>query len=708
MCAAIWLVVFVLQLSCSPSRPWNVVLVTFDTTRADHIGCYGSERARTPHLDALAAAGVRFDQAFAAAPITLPSHSTILTGLYPLAHGVRDNGLFRLAERQTTLAEILAAAGYRTAAAVGSFPLASRFGIDQGFEFYDDNFAVAFQDYRGGRATPKTGLYFDERPSSLVNDALKPWIEKHHDQPFFLWAHYFDPHQPYAPPPPFDQLFVDSPYDGEIAFADESFGRIMDQLRQLGVYDRTLIVMTADHGEGLGQHNELTHSTLAYNSTLHVPLILKIPGRTGGIVVDQRVGSVDITPTIVDLLGLGNQGEGMDRFQGHSLVPLINGSEASSPPIQYAETLAPRFSGGLGELRVLFARDHKYIHGPRPELFDLLNDPEETHDLVEEQRDLAATMERRLATFMKEHADHSPDAVADMDAETRSRLESLGYIRSQPGKIATPLEELRRDGVAPQDQVDDVNELSSAKQMLFEQRFLVALRLIDILLDRHPDNPYYLQLRASAEIGVGQVEEALATLERVRTLDPRALPTERVLVQVADYFVAKGEPARAIPIFEAQQEGAPSAAGRWILASLFAATGQPEKEIEQLQLALEQAPAFSPARVDLAVRRAQTGDIDTATREFERAIADMPYYPRAHFNFGAMLLDTGNTREALLHFRRAVAIEPRYIQARYAEIATASSLGQLELARTALSQLEAIAPDSSEFAAATALLTESP
>ncbi len=691
------------SLGCHREPRWNVLLVTFDTTRADHIGCYGHERAATPNLDALAAEGFRFEHAFTAVPVTLPSHSTILTGQYPLAHGVRDNGIFRLSDSQETLAEILAAVGYRAAAAVGAFPLAARFGANQGFELYDGRFANAFQDFLGQRAVAKTGLYFDERRASLVNDALLPWLDEHHEERFFAWAHYFDPHQPYSPPPPYDDLFVDSPYDGEIAYADEAFGDLLDHLREWGVLDRTLIIFTSDHGEGLGEHNELTHSTLAYNSTLHVPLILRIPGQVGGVVVPQRVGTVDIAPTVLDFLGV----QAPVEFQGQSLRPLIESRGApvaSFPRPQYAETLAPRFAHDLGELRVLFARQFKYIHGPRPELYDLAADPREHENLISQRPELADGFEAKLSEFLARHGRSDPEAVTEMDPETRRRLESLGYIQSRAGGLPTLSEELRSDGTPPQDQVDDINELSSAKQLLFKQHPLAAKRVIEVLLDRHPDNAIYLQLRARAELGLGQLEEALATLERVSELNPQALPGEPELIQVATFLFRKGEASRALAMVEAHQEVTPSPVGQWLQASLYSAVGQPDREKESLQQALELNPSFAPARVDLAVHRARAGDFDGATDFFQRALSDMPYYAKGHYNFAAMLLEKGSPQEALERFERAVEIEPLYLQARYAVVATALGLGQSERAESAMGDLQAVSPAGPETAAAAALL----
>ncbi|MEZ5330546.1 MAG: sulfatase [Thermoanaerobaculia bacterium] len=324
---------------CSRGERWNVVVATFDTTRADHIGCYGNASASTPVVDALAAEGFLFENAHAAIPITMPSHSTIMTGLVPMRHGVRDNGLFVLPAGVETLAERLRSAGYATGAAVGSFPLTAKFGLDQGFDLYDDRVQSSQEDFRGRKVRAKQDIFFDERRAQRVNEAIYPWLEEVAEaaKPFFLWVHYYDPHQPLQPPPPYDQLFADDLYAGEIAYADESLGTLFDELRRLGVWDRTLVVFTADHGEGMGEHRERTHSYLLYETTLHVPLIVRAPGGfEAPRRITERVHHVDIVPTVLDLLGL----ERPPDLDGRSLVPYLRG-ERPSVSNDYAETLSP-------------------------------------------------------------------------------------------------------------------------------------------------------------------------------------------------------------------------------------------------------------------------------------------------------------------------------------------------------------------------------
>ncbi len=688
------------HLACGPAPRPNVVLVTFDTTRADHFGCYGNDSIETPVVDQLAAEGVLFRQAISAVPVTAPSHSTILTGKYPPAHGVRDNGLFVLTDNQVTLAEILKQEGYATAAAVGSFPLDSQFGLDQGFDVYDDSFTASYEDFLGQRIRPKSGLFFDERKAALVNEAIFPWLEENHQQPFFLWLHYFDPHQPFEPPAPYNQLYATDPYKGEIAYSDESLGVVIDKLRELGVWDDTLLVFTSDHGEGLGEHNETTHSTLAYNATLHVPMIMRLPGGPEGSVVEERIGTVDIVPTLLDWLGIEPPAE----VQGRSLLPLIEKEkDPGFPRPQYAETLAPRFSHSLGELRVLFHRQFKYIFGPRPELFDLENDPGELYNLLESEPDVAEAMHQRLETFLAEHAAQDPDAVLEIDADVRARLEALGYIQTSGGET-TVVETLDGSGTAPQDRVADVNDISTAKHFLHRGQPNPAKEVALRLLRRDPDNPYYLQLKANAELQLDQLEEGLATIEKIRQVDPQGLPAEPLLLQLVNQLYYSGRGAEALEILQDGQKARPSALGHWVLASLYGAAGRTEAQVATLQRALELSPEFAPARVDLAAHHAMGGDLATARQEFERALRDLPYYPKGHYNYAAMLHQSGDPEAALRHFARAVELQPTYLKARYAQIVIALELERRADAEQLFAELLDLAPDSQETQLARALV----
>lgn len=684
---------------CRPEPRWNVVVVTFDTTRADHLGAYGNDRIQTPTVDGLAAEGVLFEHAMSPVPITLPSHSSLMTGKVPFAHGVRDNGLFQLGEEQTTLAEILRQAGYRTAAAVGSFPLLGSTGINQGFEFFDDHLTAEYEDIYGSRVFPKEDLFFDERRAARVNEAVLPWLEEQHGEPFFLWVHYFDPHLPHEPPPPFDQLYAHEPYDGEIAYSDESLGTLLDHLRRLGVYDRTLVVFTSDHGEGRGEHDETTHSMLVYNTTLHVPLIIKPPTdlagwQGGGLRLAPRVATVDVLPTVLDVLGLDIPGD----IQGQSLLPMLKdpatvGDETSRRPI-YAETLSPRITRNWGEQRALFKDDYKYIHGPRQELYDLAQDPREVNNLLAQEPELASAMKKELSDYLVDHTVTGLDSSVAVDDETARRLQALGYLQVSGDGVGPIEERLNEDGAAPQDHVRNVTEYSQAKGFLFQGRIPEAKELLLVLLERDPENPHYLELLASAEMRLGRFEQALEILEQLEVLTTGYPPPEKVLETAGRVLLAQGSVVEALGKLQRAQAIEETAGGQYRLAKIYEALGRGDDELRHLQRAIELDATFAPAHIDVGIRHAIAGDLESAGTSFRRAIEADPYFERSYFNYGAFLIQSQRPEEALAYFQRAVELRSNYVEAHYALVETHFKLGQEEAAMASYEALNRVAPAS--------------
>jgi len=347
----------------------NLLLVTIDTLRADHVGVYGAVSVSTPTLDALAARGVRFEHAQSPVPLTGPSHATILTGLYPPVHGVRDNVVFALDPSHKTLATRLKAQGYRTAAFVAAYPVAAAFGFRQGFDTFSENF----------KESPIPGAGAQRRANEVVDDALG-WLAKPGDGPFFVWMHLYDPHAPYDPPEPYRTDFAGRLYDGEIAFADAQLGRVFDWLRSSGHEQDTVVAVLADHGESLGEHGELTHAVLIYEATLHVPFLLAGPGIPRGATVPARVTTVDVAPTLLRLLGLPPPPE----MTGRDLRAAFGGQRLPPEPL-YAESLFGRLNCRWSSLRSWTVDDWKLVDGSRAELFHLSEDPAETRDRAAEE-----------------------------------------------------------------------------------------------------------------------------------------------------------------------------------------------------------------------------------------------------------------------------------------------------------------------------------
>src|SRR2546422_3237771 len=400
----------------APTASPNVVFITIDTLRPDHLGCYGDRQIRTPNIDALAADGSRFERAYTAVPVTLPSHSVIFTGTYPLLSGVHDFAANKLNPTQATLASVLKENGYTTGAVIGSAVLDSRFGLNHGFDFYYDHF-----DFN---RLQESNLDEMERPGNIVADVTLDWLSKNYQKKFFLWMHLYDPHYPYRPPAPYSEEYRDRPYDGEIAFADAQVGRLIEFLKNKGLYRNTLIVLTGDHGESLGEHGEKTHGFFIYNATLHIPMILHVPGQRLVNSVPELVSLADLMPTVLQALKV----DVPPQVQGRNLLPLMTAKKEDQSQGLYAETFLPRLHFNWSELRGLETKNYHFIDAPKPELYDLAKDPGETQNLYADKKAVSEEMRARLATLIQKYgAGQELAQKTGLDPALMERLKSLGY-----------------------------------------------------------------------------------------------------------------------------------------------------------------------------------------------------------------------------------------------------------------------------------------
>lgn len=464
------------------------MLITLDTLRADYVSCYGGSMIQTPYLDELARQGARFTRTWTPIPLTTPAHATILTGLYPPTHGVRNNARFRLPDDVTTLAEILQSRGLRTAGFVSSFTTSGLFGLAQGFdEFNDDMGNEASGSPRSQRVGEETVVL------------AASWLRKNAEKPFFLWVHLFDPHTPYTPPHEYLRLAKGNAYAGEVAFTDAMVGRLLQVLDQVGAKERTVVVAVADHGEGLRTHGEKEHGLLLYEETLHVPLLLRAPGVVSpGTEITKVTSTVDIFPTLLKLLGqpvpAGLPGQDL-------LAPDTAGSSRQV----YAETLYPYEEFGWSAQYALREQDRKLIESSRSELYDLANDPREGRNLAGEQAGERVRLLQGLETIASQLIDHDRLAAAAgfegaADPETSARLESLGYATGgggagAPGGVgALPA----REGRSPYEALEDYDRFERALELTRSKQPREAARILEKLVQNEPKNPQFLLKLAAA------------------------------------------------------------------------------------------------------------------------------------------------------------------------------------------------------------------
>lgn len=515
--------------SCNPSAgrmdDAPIILISVDTLRADHLPAYGYEGVATPVLDALSRESVVFDNAYAHVPLTLPSHSSLLSGLVPPLHGVRDNlGYPFDGNRHPTLPLLLKQAGYVSGAAVSAYVLHSGTGLGTGFDMYDDDFET-----RGDRPADRV-----ERGGDATVARALEWIRGREDRRFFFFLHLFEPHDPYEPPEPYFSRY-ENHYDGEIAWTDEILGRFLDRLREEGLYDKALIFFLSDHGEGLGDHGEQRHGLLLYREVLHVPLMMKLPhGRLGGTRVTRPAQLIDVVPTVLGLLGITLPGE----LEGTSLVRLAEAHDGAHDGALdnrriYGETLYGRIHYGWSELRSIIDSKYHYIESPNPELFDLVKDPGETVNVLSDERRPFFELRRALETYPTGF-----EAPAAADPEEAARLMALGYLASAAPDTDGP----RPD---PKENLHVVDAVQRAVDLRAAGRYEEAVAELRSLLEMHPEVQDAHLLLAPALRALGRNEEALEACRRALQVLPTLEPLISLEMAHADLALGRYQEAAA-------------------------------------------------------------------------------------------------------------------------------------------------------------------
>ena len=589
----------------------NIILFTIDTLRADHLECYGYDKVKSPQINRLANEGILFEHNIVQAPLTLPSHSSILTGTYPLHHGIRDNGGFYLDENHLTLAESLKNKGYATGAFVGAFVLDSRWGLDQGFDYYYDNFDLT--KYK------TVSLASVQRRGDEVLAEVYKWVENQSQQKFFAWIHLYDPHTPYDPPEPYKTEYRGSHfglYDGEIAYVDQLMGEFRDFMEKKNLMDKTLIIFTADHGESLGEHRESAHGFFIYDSDIRVPLIIRFPeGKYGGHVVSNQVRSIDIMPTVLHLL----DEEMPESVQGKSLLSLILEDEAQDERSAYSETYWPRYHYGWSELKSLRKGRYKFIDAPQPELYDILEDPGEVNNLVNKNASLGHEMKRDLSALIEEYTVEGIEDVGPrkIDNDSLVKLQALGYI----GSFHTKAKEKEGKLADPKDKIDLYNEIKISQFLVTEEKMDEAEIKIKDVLAKDPSVLEARYILGNIYSKQKKYDEAIEEFKKALEVDP-------------DYYEA---------IFG--------------MAIAYKEAGMFDEAIVGFKRMVEKDPKDTKSFLHLGNIYHEKGQLEEAKNYIKSGIAINPEAPLFHNNLGAIFLEMNMYDEAEQEIEKALSIE---------------------------------------------------
>lgn len=624
------------QHGAAAAQARNALLITLDTARADRLGAYGYAQARTPNLDALAASGVRFDDATAPAPITGPSHAAILTGMLPGRHGVRDNVTTPLPDEATSVAEVLAAAGFSTGGFVGAFILDRPYGFAQGFDVFESGFT---------RVDPGSEANAERPGNAVVDDAVR-WLNGlAADRRFFGWVHLYDPHVRYSPPAPFSQ-----DYDGEIAFVDQQVGRLIDALRAQGRLDDTLVVIVADHGESLGEHGEDEHGVFLYDAVLRVPFIVAGPGARPGHVIGEQVRALDVTPTILEVLGLPVPAP----LDGVSLAGLMAGGTRSEVPAAYSESHYPKLHYGWSDLRAIRADGYKAIDAPRRELYNLREDPGEQRNLYAAQQALADRMIGEAVRISGEFEKVTAAPAKQPDRETLERLRSLGYIGS-----AAPLPAGER-GPDPKDRIAERREFTALMTEAIDDlrggRPAEAVPKFKRLVEINGRSYDLHQFLGEAYERLDRQEEALGEYEYAAMLNPNAVTP---LVAAAEIHLRRGDVARARRHLGEAAKVGPQAYEVLVLRGRVLAR---ENRTDEALAAFEEATRVNGsnprARTEIVGIATRIGRWDVAERHLRQLLASGYQPARTHYALGRVAQAQGRTADAATHYREALRLEP--------------------------------------------------
>jgi arylsulfatase A-like enzyme/Tfp pilus assembly protein PilF len=609
--ASVTLTLFFSRVGLSASQIQHIILVSIDTCRADYLGCYGYPENITPNIDSVANNGILFENVISPVPITLPAHCSMLSGTIPPYHGVHNNVKYKLDQSSLTLAEILKDKGFATGAIISSFVLDSQFGLDQGFDTYNDTFEKV-----------RISAFGNERVGGETSRLALNWLQQHKDDNFFLFLHYYDPHTKYEPPEPFATKFEDRPYTGEIAYTDYCIGQVIAKLKQLNLYDSSLIIITGDHGEMLGEHGEKEHTFFIYESALKVPLIFKPPGKDKGRRISGLAGLVDIVPTICGLMNIAVP----DSMHGVDLSAYFRNPNVSFPErYLYCESVTPRrfLANSLLGVR---GEQYKYIETTRPELYDIVKDTDEKNNLIEQQpqqaRILQGRLKQTLEVSIRRDSSSNPQ---NLDARSLARLESLGYISSGEQEDFLAYDKKLPD---PKDIIDSHTELQESIHLNFEGSFSQAANILGRLVREHPDI-YSVRLQAAlAAAALGDLNSAVKH----------------------NLKAAELEPGESRPLAN--------------LGLIMLRQNKIDDAIRYSKDALEIDSGNSLARDNLATGLARKGDLEAAASNYLISLEYDAGNPETHFKLAGVFSMQNKQQQAADHYLKVLALNPSHIKAR--------------------------------------------
>ncbi|MBN2381705.1 sulfatase-like hydrolase/transferase [bacterium] len=631
-----------------PSKQPNILLITLDTTRADRIGAYGCRVVRTPFLDYLSRKGAIFQTAYTSVPMTLPSHASLLTGTYPFIHQVRNNSNYKLSSEMTTLPELLKSQGYSTAAFVSSFTVDSRFGLDQGFDVYNDD--LNLQGF--------VKQYFSERPAADVFSSFKEWFDTSRQTPFFIWLHFFDPHTPFIPPAPFKIMFTDEPespglmklYDGEVSYMDFYLSHVLTLLDKNQLISKTHFFLVGDHGEAFGEHLEIGHQVFCYQENIHVPLLYIAPKLSdSSIIVSEPVNVIDIMPSVLETVSLPIP----ENIQGQTFLQTVRGNTQSQRIGLYFESMFSHESFACAPLTGIVNANLKYIDLPQSELYDLRTDPQEKKNLSYENASDVLSLQKLLATYQDMAAQSSINSRRTMSMDEQKMLESLGYLVGN--STAQPSE----NQADPKDKIIGYNEFLNGMNALVQKQYQKSeahlMRALELLPD---DKEIYLQLANLYNLS-GKPEQAITFLNKAREMFPEAMKGS-IDAAVAYLRLEKYEDALAIlKDSESTQRLEHQVMASFILGEIYSHLKKPEEAIKYYRKVYDVEPENIDAASNLANLYHQIGNLSEALKIYQRINKIVPGDIQVIYNLAVIYAGLRDFNNAQSCFQKALSSNPQ-------------------------------------------------